>query len=87
MQLQAKRVGKKLLEAERAVDAAFKSGTVTPQTLRDRLTLAANLRAELRLTHLGAHLETAPILTKHQKTLYAQLRGYTGHSGHQNHEH
>jgi Spy/CpxP family protein refolding chaperone len=78
MQAAARAVGAKLIEAERAIDDAFRSGKVEPALLGERVRKAETLRAELRLIHLGAHLQVSPILTRQQLHLYSQLRGYAG---------
>ena len=87
MAASARETGAKFVEAERALDAAFKSGTVDEALLRQRIEAAEALRAELRRIHLAAHLETTPILTPEQRHAYVRLRGYgTGHmSGHGGH--
>ncbi len=87
MAADARSAGAQFIEAERAIDAAFKTGTVDKAMLRQRLAAAEALRAELRRIHLAAHLETAPILTAEQRHAYVTLRGYDmptlpGHDGH-----
>ena len=85
MNAEARLHGHDLIEAERALDAAFQEGTATPEEV-DRLTAeAAAIEARLRSAHLKAHLETSPILTPEQRAAYAAARGYdhsAGHAGH-----
>ena len=76
MAASARETGAKFVEAERNLDAAFKSGTVDAGLLAERIEAAEELRAELRRIHLAAHLETTPILTPEQRHAYAALRGY-----------
>jgi Spy/CpxP family protein refolding chaperone len=87
MAADARSAGARFIEAERAVDAAFKAGTVDAAMVKERIEAAEALRAELRRIHLAAHLETAPILTAEQRHAYITLRGYdmqtlSGHGGH-----
>ncbi|MEN0086988.1 MAG: Spy/CpxP family protein refolding chaperone [Pseudomonadota bacterium] len=86
MQAQAATLGSALVEAEAALDSAFVDRDVTPDSLTTLLTRAEELRADLRETHLTAHLEVTPLLRDEQKTRYQELRGYgDGHSGHSGH--
>ncbi|MEO0496507.1 MAG: hypothetical protein AAF141_03935 [Pseudomonadota bacterium] len=82
MQARAKMLGRHLIEAEKALDGAFVDGVVTSELLQLRLEAAEAVRADLRQTHLAAHLEVTPLLTNQQREKYDQLRGYAGHSGH-----
>ena len=76
MAARAKLAGAAYMDAEKALDSAFKSGTADAPTVA-RLVRDADLkRAEFRLSHLDAHLEAAPILTAEQRQKYAELRGY-----------
>lgn len=76
MQAQAVVVGQQLIEAETALNAAFKDKTVDAESLKTLINNAEAARANLRYVHLSAHLETPRILTKHQIMMYNQLRGY-----------
>ena len=91
MAASARETGARFVEAERALDAAFKARTVDAQLLQQRVGAAEAVRAELRRVHLAAHLETTPVLTPEQRHAYAELRGYnTGHAGpmpHHGHHH
>ena len=82
MSASAKAGGAMLLEAERALDAAFRSNHVDGTVLRQLLNRAENARRELRRVHLSAHLGTKPILNPQQRERYAKLRGYEPHSKH-----
>lgn len=83
-------LGERLIAAEGALDAAFSDGALTADRVADLTAEAATVEGELRAVHLAAHLETAPLLTPHQRMLYARLRGYDdpaaphggGHGGH-----
>jgi Spy/CpxP family protein refolding chaperone len=92
MKAAAQKTGRAFLEAERALDAAFAKGVVTPDVIADLTLASAKARAEVQRVHLQAHLQTTPILTKMQRHRYVTLRGYAGgshgskgkgsHSGH-----
>ena len=80
-------LGAQLIAAETALDRAFEAGTDAAEVAR-LTAAAAAVEAELRAAHLVAHLETAPLLDRHQTMLYARARGYgaaEGHAGHGGH--
>ncbi|MBI2585295.1 MAG: periplasmic heavy metal sensor [Rhodospirillales bacterium] len=79
MNAEARRAGAAYVEAERALDRAFRSGRIDGDTLAERVAETGQLRDRLRRIHLAAHLETAPILTPEQRHLYRRLRGH--HAG------
>ena len=83
MKEQAQAAGRSYIANEAKVDALFKAGSATPAALGSALATAAHSRAKLREIHLSAHLATTPLLTRHQRHLYQQLRGYNkpGHFG------
>jgi len=82
MNTRARELGTALINAEEALDVAFKSQDVTPALLKQRLETAESIRATLRNVHLSAHLEITPLLTDKQKLEYAELRGYGYGEGH-----
>jgi hypothetical protein len=71
----AKRLGREIVDAERALDAAFAARTITPRDLDERTAAIATLNGRLRAVHLAAHLSTAPMLTAEQIKQYDLLRG------------
>ncbi|QBF34060.1 hypothetical protein [Thalassococcus sp. S3] len=83
MNARARALGADYVAAEAALDAAFEAGGLEAEQLAILTRQSATLRADLRAAHLEAHLQTAPILTRHQRVLYNQARGYGG--GHQSH--
>jgi hypothetical protein len=88
MQAAAIEAGEAYIAAEQALDAGFVNGEMTPQRLSERLDASARALAALRQVHLSAHLETAPLLTRHQTMTYNRLRGYGTGAGHaQGHGH
>lgn len=76
MQSDAVAAGLDLIAAERALDEAFRGGSVTPEMLERRVRDAARARGALRLVHLTRHLETIDILSADQIARYNALRGY-----------
>ena len=90
MESNAKQLGKKIVDQERQLDRAFVSGDIVDESLRQRLNELARLQAELRYTHLRAHLTTRMALTSEQIKQYDALRGYsagTANSGEHHHRH
>ncbi|MDV7141672.1 hypothetical protein R3X27_03145 [Tropicimonas sp. TH_r6] len=90
MRADAQKAGHRMLVAEQALDAGFRSGEIDSGKLDNLLAEAAEARAALRKVHLAAHLNTAPLLSQHQRMIYTQLRGYAGsghgdNSGHEGH--
>jgi Spy/CpxP family protein refolding chaperone len=81
---EARAIGAKRVEAERALDALFAKGTMDEEALGRAVRAAAALEGEYRLSHLETHRRTRALLTEEQVTRYNHLRGYaTGGSGHQ----
>jgi Spy/CpxP family protein refolding chaperone len=73
----ARRLGARIVEGERALDAAFGSGGMTDTRLRELTSDLARLQGELRAAHLRAHLETRAALRPEQVAAYDALRGYS----------
>jgi len=76
MKEQARSLGQKIVEQERHLDESFAEGTVTETSLGELLEAIALTGAELRATHLRAHLRVLPILTEAQREHYEKARGY-----------
>jgi Spy/CpxP family protein refolding chaperone len=76
MQRQAVAAGERLIEAEAALDAAFRERRVTRDALGDLLAQAEAARRTLRFVHLEAHLSMPALLTPQQIARYGELRGY-----------
>lgn len=76
MQARAREAGSRYVDAERALDRAFRSHEADVETVRRLAHEADRLRAEKRLAHLEAHIEAAPVLSPAQRATYAKLRGY-----------
>jgi len=76
MKNQAIPLGNNLIEAERALNLAFKKREIDDARLLKLLEDIASVRQQLRYIHLAAHLQTIPVLKEEQVRLYNELRGY-----------
>lgn len=89
MNAAARELGADLVAAEIALEKAFASRKADAEEVSALTARIAEIEGRLRAAHLMAHLETDPLLTTHQKRLYAVERGYSedgahnhGHGGH-----
>jgi Spy/CpxP family protein refolding chaperone len=82
MKGRARELGREILDAEKALDAAFAAGNVTEDALAASVKGIAELQGELRLTHLRAHLAMRELLTEDQIRAYDRLRGYASEHEH-----
>lgn len=73
---EARHIGAKLVESERALDALFRRGAVGGDALAQAVQAAAALSGEYRLSHLEAHRRTRAVLSAEQVARYDELRGY-----------
>jgi len=73
---EARAVGAKLVESERALEQLFRSGRIEEEALARAVREAALLQGEYRLAHLETHRRTRALLTEQQVARYDQLRGY-----------
>jgi len=76
MQAEARLLGEQLINAEMAIEEAFRNKDLDENTLRELIGKAEAFRAELRFVHLSRHLSTPPLLTQDQIATYNRLRGY-----------
>lgn len=76
MRGEASALGEEFLARYAELEAAFRSGTITPETLAERTAEIGRIEGALRETHLRYHLLTRAILRPEQIAAYAQLRGY-----------
>lgn len=81
MRAEAIEVGRRLIEAEAALDAAFAAGAPEEVRLRRLVDAAEAARADLRFVHLSRHLSTPALLTDEQIERYGELRGYGTENG------
>jgi len=93
MQEQAKALGSELVGVEKELDQLFSGAAIDTVKARDTMVRAAQLQAELRWTHVRAHLSQSEILTQKQRGAYIKLRGYehvhdqsSDHDGDHSHE-
>jgi Spy/CpxP family protein refolding chaperone len=75
---EARTLGAQLVQAERALDAAFSGHSISKEALGAQLQRIGQLQTALRQSHLQAHLQQTALLTPRQISRYAQLRGYAG---------
>ncbi|HYD58239.1 MAG TPA: copper-binding protein [Burkholderiales bacterium] len=73
---EARAIGAKLVQSERALEALFRSGKVAPEALEDAVRATAKLQGEYRLSHLETHRRMRALLTDEQVKHYDALRGY-----------
>lgn len=78
---EARAIGAKRVEAERALDALFASGKAEQQALRHAVQAAVALEGEYRLSHLETHRRMRALLTEEQVARYNHLRGYGAAGG------
>jgi hypothetical protein len=87
MKARAQGLGANYIAAEHALDEIFRSGADDAGALSERVARAERLRAELRLTHLNAHLEVSRLLSPAQRQRYMALRGYAGDAARRHGDH
>lgn len=76
MSEEARRLGQRIVETERALDTAFADHSITADELTRLTAEIADLRGRLRAVHLNAHLETTEVMSMGQRHQYQVLRGY-----------
>ncbi len=74
---EARAIGAKLVEAERALEQLFSKGTVDQTTLAEAVRKASTRQGEYRLSHLETHRRMRALLTAEQVKRYDELRGYS----------
>jgi hypothetical protein len=84
---EARVIGAKLVDAERALDHLFVSGAVSQSALTEAVGKAAALAGDYRLSHLETHRRLRPLLSDEQVAHYDVLRGYASPTGQSNHKH
>jgi len=82
MTARAKPLGRELIDAERALNRLFATGTPSAADIEAATARAAAIEGRLRAVHLVTHLRAAPLLTRHQTMLYVRARGASGRKGH-----
>jgi Spy/CpxP family protein refolding chaperone len=80
---EARAIGAKRVESERALDALYATGLMDEAALAGAVRAAAVLEGEYRLSHLETHRRMRALLTDEQVARYNRLRGYgAGEGGH-----
>lgn len=75
----AERLGREIVDRERALDEAFRSRSLDRRDMTARVAAIGTLQAELRATHLAAHLESVTVLSADQVKKYYELGAHGGH--------
>lgn len=73
---EARAIGARRVEAERVIDALFRSGKLDEAALSKAVRDAATVEGEYRLSHLETHRRMRALLTGEQVARYDALRGY-----------
>ena len=73
---EARAIGARVVESERALEALFRAGKVEEAVLAEAVRTAAALEGEYRLSHLETHRRMRSLLTQDQVARYDALRGY-----------
>jgi Spy/CpxP family protein refolding chaperone len=85
MKTAAKRLGRRVVASERALDQLFASGKATAAKVTAATVEIGGIKGELRAVHLNTHLKVRPLLTAHQVMAYDRLRGYGEGGGEMKH--
>ena len=72
----AELLGREILAQEAALEASIRTGRMVDEDLARQVEEIGRKVAELRLTHLRAHLQTTSLLRPEQIEEYYQFRGY-----------
>ena len=75
---EARAIGTKRVESERAIEMLFRSGKLDEAALARGVREAAALEGEYRLAHLETHRRMRALLSDEQVARYVHLRGYDG---------
>jgi Spy/CpxP family protein refolding chaperone len=84
---EARAIGAKLVDAERALEALFRNAEVEPAALARAVREASSLEGEYRLSHLETHRRMRALLTEGQVKRYDALRGYSSAQPDHKHRH
>lgn len=85
MNAEARILGAQIVSAETELDALLDDEGATPVAVAALTDRIGALEGGLRAVHLNAHLTAAPLLSRHQRVLYARARGYGAGGGHGGH--
>ena len=81
MRSEARELGSKIVDSERRLESAFRSGDVTGNETDEMTQEIHALYGRLRSAHLKAHVEMVHVLSREQVHRYNELRGYAADSG------
>jgi hypothetical protein len=76
MDERARQLGRRLIELEADLDERFSRGEIDEDVLSKIVLEIGQVRGELRLTHLRAHLQMRAAMNEDQIADYDRLRGY-----------
>ncbi len=76
MHEKAARLGKQIVDNEKQLESLFSGALPDSQQIHRLVIRNGRLKAELRWTHLRAHILTRQLLTEEQIRRYDYLRGY-----------
>ena len=82
---EARALGRKLVEAEAALDELFHSARVERAALAAHVQAVAAAQGEYRLSHLETHRRMRALLSDEQVSRYDALRGYAAGAAHAPH--
>ncbi|MBM3343423.1 MAG: hypothetical protein FJY56_15140 [Betaproteobacteria bacterium] len=77
---EARAIGAKLVDAERALDQLFAQATADEAALAEQVRKVAAIQGDYRLSHLDTHRRMRTLLSEAQIDRYVQLRGYGGNA-------
>jgi Spy/CpxP family protein refolding chaperone len=77
MDTKARALGASIVEKEIALEGMYSKGAATPAETRTVVDEIARLQADLRYTHLTAHISMRSVLSPDQVAKYDELRGYS----------
>jgi Spy/CpxP family protein refolding chaperone len=76
MDVKARALGETIVAKETVLEESYSTGAATPADTRAVVDELARLQADLRYTHLSAHLAMRSVLSADQISKYDALRGY-----------
>ena len=77
MDSKARALGTMIVTKENVLERMYSTGAATPADTRTLVDEIARLQADLRYTHLAAHLSMRSVLSTNQVAKYDELRGYS----------
>jgi Spy/CpxP family protein refolding chaperone len=77
MYAKARALGEMIVAKERALEAIYSTGVATSEDTRVAIDEIARFQADLRYTHLAAHVSMRSVLSTDQVAKYDELRGYS----------